>query len=176
MLQAGSYRADASVRACPQNLRRQLTGTGRTTAGSCAQKRSPILKERIGAIRRRDRPRRGRSGTRWATASPGSTGSRTPSRRRCSSLEHGVTGIAFNLEEDNVGAALFGEWELIKEGEPVKRTGQVASIPVGDQLLGRIVDPLGNPSTAVLRSRQRRPVRSSSRRPESSSASRSRSR
>jgi F-type H+-transporting ATPase subunit alpha len=60
-------------------------------------------------------------------------------------LEHGVTGIAFNLEEDNVGAALFGEWELIKEGEPVKRTGRVASVPVGDALIGRIVDPLGNP-------------------------------
>jgi F-type H+/Na+-transporting ATPase subunit alpha len=60
-------------------------------------------------------------------------------------LEHGVTGIAFNLEEDNVGAALFGEWELIKEGEPVKRTGLVASVPVGDALIGRIVDPLGNP-------------------------------
>jgi F-type H+/Na+-transporting ATPase subunit alpha len=60
-------------------------------------------------------------------------------------LEHGVTGIAFNLEEDNVGAALFGEWELIKEGQPVKRTGLVASVPVGDALIGRIVDPLGNP-------------------------------
>jgi F-type H+-transporting ATPase subunit alpha len=60
-------------------------------------------------------------------------------------LEHGVTGIAFNLEEDNVGAALFGEWELIKEGQPVKRTGQVASVPVGDALVGRIVDPLGHP-------------------------------
>jgi F-type H+-transporting ATPase subunit alpha len=60
-------------------------------------------------------------------------------------LEHGVSGIAFNLEEDNVGAALFGEWELLKEGEPVRRTGQVASVPVGDALIGRIVDPLGNP-------------------------------
>jgi F-type H+/Na+-transporting ATPase subunit alpha len=60
-------------------------------------------------------------------------------------FEHGVTGIAFNLEEDNVGAALFGEWELISEGQPVKRTGEVASIPVGDALVGRIVDPLGNP-------------------------------
>src|SRR4029450_13074578 len=44
-------------------------------------------------------------------------------------LEHGVTGIAFNLEEDNVGAALCGAWELVKEGEPVKRSGQVASGP-----------------------------------------------
>jgi F-type H+/Na+-transporting ATPase subunit alpha len=60
-------------------------------------------------------------------------------------LEHGVTGIAFNLEEDNVGTALFGDWEQVKEGEPVRRTGRVASIPVGDALIGRIVDPLGNP-------------------------------
>ena len=60
-------------------------------------------------------------------------------------LEHGVTGLAFNLEEDNVGAALFGEWEKIKEGDSAKRTGRVASVPVGDALIGRIVDPLGNP-------------------------------
>ena len=59
-------------------------------------------------------------------------------------LEHGVTGLAFNLEEDNVGAALFGEWEKIKEGDSAKRTGRVASVPVGDALIGRIVDPLGN--------------------------------
>jgi F-type H+/Na+-transporting ATPase subunit alpha len=59
-------------------------------------------------------------------------------------FEHGVVGIAFNLEEDNVGAALFGEWEEVKEGEPVRRTGSVASVPVGDDLLGRVVDPLGN--------------------------------
>ena len=52
-------------------------------------------------------------------------------------LEHGVTGIAFNLEEDNVGAALFGEWELVKEGESVKRTGQVASIRSRLQTLRR---------------------------------------
>jgi F-type H+/Na+-transporting ATPase subunit alpha len=60
-------------------------------------------------------------------------------------FDHGVVGIAFNLEEDNVGAALFGEWEHVKEGEPVRRTGTVASVPVGDALLGRVVDPLGNP-------------------------------
>ena len=60
-------------------------------------------------------------------------------------LEHGVAGLAFNLEEDDVGAALFGEWEQIKEGEPVRRTGRVASVPVGEALLGRVVDPLGNP-------------------------------
>jgi F-type H+-transporting ATPase subunit alpha len=60
-------------------------------------------------------------------------------------FEHGVVGLAFNLEEDNVGAALFGEWEHVSEGEPVRRTGRVASVPVGDGLLGRVVDPLGRP-------------------------------
>jgi F-type H+-transporting ATPase subunit alpha len=60
-------------------------------------------------------------------------------------LEHGVVGLAFNLEEDDVGAALFGEWEHVSEGEAVRRTGRVASVPVGDALLGRVVDPLGNP-------------------------------
>src|SRR3989442_1424613 len=60
-------------------------------------------------------------------------------------LEHNVVGLAFNLEEDDVGAALFGEWQHVKEGEPVKRTGKVASVPVGEGLLGRVVDPLGNP-------------------------------
>jgi len=60
-------------------------------------------------------------------------------------FEHGVVGIAFNLEEDNVGVALFGEWQHVKEGEPVRRTGAVMDVPVGDGLLGRVVDPLGNP-------------------------------
>jgi F0F1-type ATP synthase, alpha subunit len=63
-------------------------------------------------------------------------------------FEHGVQGIALNLEEDNVGVALFGEWDKIKEGMPVRRTGKVASVPVGEALLGRVVDPLGNPLTA----------------------------
>jgi F-type H+-transporting ATPase subunit alpha len=60
-------------------------------------------------------------------------------------LEHGVTGIALNLEEDNVGVALFGDWEQVAEGETVKRTGKVMSVPVGDELVGRIVNPLGIP-------------------------------
>ena len=60
-------------------------------------------------------------------------------------FEHGVVGIAFNLEEDNVGVALFGEWQHVKEGEPVRRTGQVMSVPVGEGTLGRVVDPLGQP-------------------------------
>jgi F-type H+/Na+-transporting ATPase subunit alpha len=60
-------------------------------------------------------------------------------------LEHGVVGLAFNLEEDDVGAALFGDWQHVKEGEPVRRTSAVASVPVGEALLSRVVDPLGNP-------------------------------
>jgi F-type H+/Na+-transporting ATPase subunit alpha len=60
-------------------------------------------------------------------------------------LPHDVTGLALNLESDNVGAVLFGEWEKVSEGDTVKRTGQLLEIPVGEQLLGRIVDPLGRP-------------------------------
>jgi F-type H+/Na+-transporting ATPase subunit alpha len=68
----------------------------------------------------------------------------------CMSLEmldlpHDVTGLALNLEQDNVGVVLFGEWEKIVEGDTVKRTGRLLEIPVGDELLGRIVDPLGRP-------------------------------
>ena len=60
-------------------------------------------------------------------------------------LPHGVTGLALNLEADNVGAVLFGEWDKIVEGDTVKRTGHLLRIPVGDELLGRMVDPLGRP-------------------------------
>ncbi len=60
-------------------------------------------------------------------------------------LPHDVVGLALNLEEDNVGAVLFGEWEKISEGDTVKRTGNLLEIPVGEELLGRLVDPLGRP-------------------------------
>src|SRR5579862_6235470 len=60
-------------------------------------------------------------------------------------LPHGVTGLALNLESDNVGVVLFGEWERIVEGDTVRRTSRLLEIPVGEGLLGRIVDPLGNP-------------------------------
>src|ERR671929_1447129 len=60
-------------------------------------------------------------------------------------LPHDVTGLALNLEQDNVGAVLFGEWQKVVEGDTVKRTGRLLEIPVGDALLGRMVDPLGNP-------------------------------
>src|SRR5215216_7728235 len=68
----------------------------------------------------------------------------------CMSLEllelpHDVTGLALNLESDNVGAVLFGSWDEIEEGDTVKRTGKLLQVPVGEELLGRIVDPLGKP-------------------------------
>jgi F-type H+-transporting ATPase subunit alpha len=60
-------------------------------------------------------------------------------------LPHDVTGLVLNLESDNVGAVLFGDWQRIVEGDTVKRTGRLLEIPVGEAMLGRIVDPLGNP-------------------------------
>src|SRR5512132_1536581 len=58
---------------------------------------------------------------------------------------HGIIGIALNLEEDNVGAALFGETHMINEGDTVKRTGRIAEVRVGQQMIGRVVDALGTP-------------------------------
>ena len=58
---------------------------------------------------------------------------------------HGVYGIALNLEEDSVGCVLLGEFREIKEGDPVKRTGRIISVPIGEELLGRVVNPLGQP-------------------------------
>jgi F-type H+-transporting ATPase subunit alpha len=57
----------------------------------------------------------------------------------------GVVGLVLNLEEDNVGAVLLGNYETIKEGDPVKRTGKIAQVPVGDALVGRVVNALGVP-------------------------------
>ena len=60
-------------------------------------------------------------------------------------LPNGVFGMALNLEEDNVGLVLFGESRLVKEGNLAKRTGRVVEVPVGDAMLGRVVNPLGQP-------------------------------
>src|SRR5215468_6983351 len=60
-------------------------------------------------------------------------------------LPHEVAGIALNLEEDKVGAILFGDYHKIKEGDEVKRTRRIMSVPVGEELVGRVVDPLGRP-------------------------------
>ena len=58
---------------------------------------------------------------------------------------HGVYGIALNLEEDSVGTVLLGDYLAIKEGDPVKRTGRIISVPVGEEMLGRVVNSLGQP-------------------------------
>jgi F-type H+-transporting ATPase subunit alpha len=58
---------------------------------------------------------------------------------------HNITGMVLNLEEDNIGAVVFGEDYKIKEGDIVKRTGKIAQVPVGEALIGRVVDALGNP-------------------------------
>src|SRR5258706_1502551 len=61
------------------------------------------------------------------------------------SFPHGLAGIAMNLEEDQVGAVLLGDYTEIKEGDEVKRTGRIMSVPVGEAIIGRAVNPLGEP-------------------------------
>jgi len=58
---------------------------------------------------------------------------------------HGVSGIALNLEEDQVGAVLLGDYTEIKEGDEVRRTGRIMSVPVGEAVVGRVVNALGEP-------------------------------
>ena len=89
---------------------------------------------------------------------------------------HGVFGIALNLEEDSVGAVLLGDTREIKEGDPVKRTGRIISVPVGDELLGRVVNALGQPIDGKGPILTKQPRRSSASRPASSIASRCASR
>jgi F-type H+-transporting ATPase subunit alpha len=73
---------------------------------------------------------------------------------------HEVIGIALNLEESQVGVVLFGEYQKIKEGDTVKRTGTIMSVPVGEELTGRVVDPLGRPldGKGPILTKQRNPL------------------
>jgi len=73
---------------------------------------------------------------------------------------HGVFGIALNLEEESVGAVLLGEFKEIKEGDLVKRTGRIISVPVGDEMLGRVVNALGQPidGKGPIATRQSAPI------------------
>ena len=91
-------------------------------------------------------------------------------------FRHGVFGLALNLEEDSVGAVLLGESQLIKEGDQVKRTRRIISVPVGPALLGRVVNALGQPIDGKGPIRRPSSPRSSASRRASSTASRSRSR
>lgn len=71
-----------------------------------------------------------------------------------------VYGVVFNLEEDNVGCVILGNSEEIKEGDQVERTGRIMDVPVGDAMLGRVVDPLGNPvdGSGPIATDKRRPI------------------
>src|ERR1700750_1981778 len=60
-------------------------------------------------------------------------------------FSHGVAGLAMNLEEEQVGAILMGEYTKLSEGDQVKRTGKILSVPVGEAVIGRVVDTLGQP-------------------------------
>ena len=60
-------------------------------------------------------------------------------------LPHNITGLALNLEEDSVGTVIFGDWSLLKEGDKCETTGKIIEVPVGEELIGRVVDALGNP-------------------------------
>jgi F-type H+-transporting ATPase subunit alpha len=73
---------------------------------------------------------------------------------------HDIMGLALNLEEDNVGAVILGDYSQIKEGDEVKATGMVAEVPVGDSLIGRVVDPLGRPrdGKGPIKAEKTRPV------------------
>jgi len=73
---------------------------------------------------------------------------------------NGVIGLAFNLEENSVGVIILGDYLAIEEGDEVRSTGQLLSVPVGDEVLGRVVDPLGNPldGKGPIVTNQRRPV------------------
>jgi F-type H+-transporting ATPase subunit alpha len=73
---------------------------------------------------------------------------------------NGTMGMASNLEEDSVGVIILGDYQEIQEGQEVKSTGRLVSVPVGDGLLGRVIDPLGNPidGKGPIKSTERRPV------------------
>ena len=88
-------------------------------------------------------------------------------------LPHDVTGLALNLESDNVGAVLFGDWDKIEEGDQVKRTGRLMEVPVGEELLGAHRRPARPAARRQGRHQhERRRGRPSSRRPAWSSVSR----
>jgi F-type H+-transporting ATPase subunit alpha len=73
---------------------------------------------------------------------------------------NGIMGLALNLEEDNVAAVVLGDYSHIKEGDEVRSTGRVVEVPVGDELIGRVVDPLGNPLDELgpIKTTKTRPV------------------
>ncbi len=105
-----------------------------------------ILKQQIAEFKSESPRGRGRNRhRRSARTSRASTVSRRYSSSELVEFPNGLQGIALNLEEDNVGVMIMGPDVEIKEGGQVRRTGRIVSVPVGDALLGRVVDPLGQP-------------------------------
>ena len=75
-------------------------------------------------------------------------------------FQNGAMGQVFNLEDNSVGVVILGDYLGIKEGDEVRRTGQLLSIPCGDKLVGRVVDPLGRPldGMGIVETPERRPL------------------
>merc|ERR1712195_247134 len=124
---------------------RSFTNAPRALAGPGQAEVSSILEERIlGATATADIEESGR------VLSVGDGIARVYGLANCQAEEmvefsSGLQGMALNLEPGNVGIVIFGNDKLIKEGDVVKRTGAIVDVPVGDGLLGRVVDALGNP-------------------------------
>ncbi|KAH9935067.1 ATP synthase F1 alpha subunit [Amylocystis lapponica] len=125
-----SYRA-AALAAAPRSATRVVPAVSRSyaTAKAAASEVSSILESRI------------------AGSSVGANVEETGRvlTEEMVEFSSGVRGMCLNLEADNVGVSIFGNDRLIKEGDTVKRTGQIVDVPVGPELLGRVVDALGNP-------------------------------
>ena len=105
-----------------------------------------VLKQEIAGIRSAAcRSTKSARSSKSATASPASTACATPWPANCWNFKSGVMGQVFNLEEDSIGAVIFGDYLSISEGESVKSTGRLLEVPVGDAVMGRVVNPLGQP-------------------------------
>ncbi len=150
VLQVGNMVLDASIRNRLEMLRKNIAARGvRRSANQMEIKPDEIgsiLRQRIEGMDA-DSADLSEVGT---VLSVGDGIARVHGLDNCMALEmlelpHDVTGLALNLEADNVGAVLFGEWDKVVEGDTVKRTGKLLEIPVGEELLGRMVDPLGRP-------------------------------
>ncbi|KAJ1719649.1 Alpha subunit of the F1 sector of mitochondrial F1F0 ATP synthase [Coemansia erecta] len=139
--------ARAMARAAAPAVARALSTTAAVSAGAkpAASEVTSILEERIlGAANKVDLQETGR------VLSVGDGIARVYGLKNVQAEEmvefsSGVQGMALNLEADNVGIVVFGNDRLIKEGDTVKRTGSIVDVPVGEALLGRVVDALGNP-------------------------------
>ena len=83
--------------------------------------------------------------SRSATASPASSGLPDAAVNELLEFESGTVGLALNLDEDSIGAVVLGEVDAIEEGQTVRATGEILSVPVGDGVLGRVVNTLGEP-------------------------------